>query len=168
MKGSATGLNTIRRMVAAKTFYRARRSVFWGVIALFWAVGAYAAQSAEPAAEPTPVSYASVSDQELTDIAARWDDLDAQQRRAVLSEVKMRMKRNGTAQGVLRVKVGRRYGTVVRRADGTTATLRIEVRSVRKGSQGFGVGFERRAQQGDMAPEEAEPNAPVIRVADPE
>ena len=145
------------------------RTLVAGAVALLWVTaGAFASQGAESSAEPAPVSYASVSDAELTAIAARWDDLDAQQRRALLSEVKMRMNRNGTAGGVLNVDVGRRYGTVVRRSNGARATLRIEVRSVRKGGQDFGVGFERRARQGDEAPKQTESDPPVIRVADPD
>ena len=138
-------------------------------IALFWTAGAYAAASEEPRSESARVSYASVNDEDLTAIAARWDNLSAQQRRALLSEIKMRMKRNGNAEGVLRVNVRRRYGTVVRHRNGATATLRVEVRSVKKqGSEDFGVGFEKRAGKDDAAPEEAEPDSPVIRVADPD
>ncbi len=119
--------------------------------------------------QPARLSYASVSDEDLTAIAARWDALDAQQRRALLSEVKMRMKRKGTAEGVLRVNVRRRYGTVVRSPNGARATLRLEVRSVKKqGSRQFGVGFEHRAGQDEAAPGEAEPDRPVRRVADPD
>ena len=129
----------------------------------------HAAENDEFRAEPARVSYASVSDEDLTAIAARWDDLDAQQRRALLSEVKMRMKRNGTAEGVLQVNVRRRYGKVVRHPNGATATLRVEVRSVKKqGSREFGVGFENRAGQDDAAPEKKEPDPPVLRVADPD
>ena len=134
---------------------------------------AHAAADDEPRSQPARVSYASVSDEDLTGIAARWDDLDAQQRRALLSEVKMRMKRKGTAEGVLRANVRRRYGTVVRRSNGATATLRVELRSVKQqGGQEFGVGFERRAGQddppGNAAPGKRAPGPPVLRVADPD
>ena len=124
--------------------------------------------------EISRLSYASVSDEDLTAIAARWDDLNAQQRRALLSEVKLRMKRSGGAERVLRANTSRRYGTVARHANGARATLRVEVRAVKqrdkraKGNQDYGVGFERRARQDRAAPEVADPEAPVVRVADPE
>lgn len=156
-------------MVVAKSFGRALGAVVLGVTASLWtAVASAAANDAGTTTAEAPISYASVSDQELTNIAARWDDLNAQQRRALLSEVTTRMKRGNSAQGVPGVKVRRRYGTVVRDANRGRATLHIHVRSVRKGGQDFGVGFEHRAQQEDAAPEEAESNGPVIRVADPE
>lgn len=155
-------------MVVTKGLRGAMRAVIAGAVALSCAAGAYAAPTAELPAQPAAVSYAAISDQDLTNIAARWDDLDAQQRRALLSEVKMRMQRNGSAEEVLRVKVRRRYGTVVRHRNGSTATLRFEVRSVQPGSKDFGVGFERRTQQGGEAEQEAESETPVIRVADPE
>ena len=155
-------------MVVGKGWNRVWRVLVLAAV-LSWVAGAYAVANDDSPSQPTRVSYASVSDEDLTAIAARWDDLDAQQRRALLSEVKMRMKRNGTAEGVLQVNVRRRYGTVVRHPNGATATLRVEVRSVKKqGSQDFGTGFERRAGQDDDAPEELEPDPPVLRVADPD
>ncbi|MCY4565639.1 MAG: hypothetical protein OXE40_14340 [Gammaproteobacteria bacterium] len=155
-------------MVVEKGWNRAWR-VLVLVAMLPWAAGVYAVANDESGAQPARVSYASVSDEDLTAIVARWDDLDAQQRRALLSEVKLRMKRNGTAEGVLQVNVRRRYGTVVRHPNGARATLRVEVRSVKKpGSQEFGVGFEQRAGQDDAAPEEKAPDRPVLRVADPD
>ena len=124
--------------------------------------------------EISRVSYASVSDEDLTAIAARWDGLSAQQRRALLSEVKLRMRQNSGGERVLRANTSRRYGTVVRHANGARATLRVEVRAAKKhgkqakGDQDYGVGFERRARQDRPVPEVAEPEAPVVRVADPE
>ena len=145
----------------------------WRVLVLAailpWAAGAYAAANEESHSQSARVSYASVNDEDLTAIAARWDDLDAQQRRALLSEVKMRMKRKGSAEGVLPVNVRRRYGTVVRHPNGARATLRVEVRSVKKpDSREFGVGFEQRASRDDASPEKKESDPPVLRVADPD
>lgn len=168
MSGYSTELKTTHRMVVEKGWNRAWRALVLAAISS-WAAGVYASANEEPRAQPARVSYASVSDEDLTAIVARWDDLDAQQRRALLSEVKMRMQRNGTAEGVLQVNARRRYGTVVRHPNGATATLRVEVRSVKKqGTQEFGVGFEQRAGQDDATPEEAEPDPPVLRVADPD
>ena len=159
-------------MVVTKGFYQVLRSVIVGAVVFSCALGAYAAESAKAEMRPAAISYASVSDQELTDIAARWDDLDPQQRRALLWEVKLRMKRNSDAQGILRANVARRYGTVVRHSNGATATLRIQVTSVKKGQkkgqQDFGVGFEQRTRQGGADSEKPESAQPVVKVADPE
>lgn len=168
-------------MVLEQGWNRAWRALVL-VTVLPWAAVGYVAANEEPRSQPVRVSYASVSDEDLTAIAARWDDLDAQERRALLSEVKLRMQRNGAAEGVLQVNVRRRYGTVVRHPNGATATLRLEVRSVKKpdgqgvevrsveqrDGQDFGVGFERRAGQDDAAPGKTEPDPPVLRVADPD
>ncbi len=129
----------------------------------------YTAPTDQPGPAASRPSYASVSDEHLTAIAARWDDLNAQQRRALLSEVKLRMRRSGTAEPVLGTNITRRYGTVVRRSDGARATLRVEVRAVKKRPhQGFGVGFEQRAGQGRARADAVDAKAPVVRVADPE
>ncbi len=113
-------------------------------------------------AAPNP--YADVSDEALTKFAAEWDQLDADQRRALLAEVKMRMARQGSSGGVLRIRLQRRYGAVVRRP---RATLRIELRAVPKARQEFGVGFEQRTAQASSAQLSKEQAAPVIKVTDP-
>ena len=138
-----------------------------GALALPWAVAVLAAQTPESSVQPTEVSYSAISDEDLTKIAARWDDLGPQQRRALLSEVKLRMKRGNNAGDAPQIKVRRRYGTVVRHRNGATARLRIEVRSTQPG-QDFGVGFEKRSRQDGAAPAKPESEKPVIRVADPE
>jgi hypothetical protein len=107
----------------------------------------------------TPVNiYAEKSDQQLTELAAAWDDLDAQQRGALLSEVKLRMVRQRSPGGVILVRSSRRYGRIIRQPDGSV--LRIERRVVRVQEvdvdelprSGFGVGFERRHGQEGLAP----------------
>ncbi len=141
-------------------------------IVLFLGADAYAAANSGQGGEAarTSYSYASVSDADLTAIAARWDDLNPEQRRTLLSEVKIRMRRNGGAAEVLGTNVNR-YGTVVRRSNGGRTTVRVEVRTVKKpGHQEFGVGFEQRAGRDDAVPNAVrpEPSAPAVKVADPD
>ena len=88
--------------------------------------------------------YAASSDAQLTEYVADWDRLRAEQRRDLLAEVKKRMARQGRKDGTLRVRLPRRYGTVVRRR-----TLRIEIRPIPKERREFGVGFEQRSAQPD-------------------
>ena len=118
----------------------------------------------EKPSEPPPVSYAEATDRELTELAARWNDLSAGQRRALLSEMKLRMARQGAANDGLRIAVTRRYGTLVRHPNG--ATLRIELRSVQNAQPGFGAGFERRVGRNGEPDQAAEAAPPVVKVAD--
>ena len=122
--------------------------------------------SASAPSEPSLVSYAEATDRELTELAARWDDLSAGQRRALLSEMKLRMARHGAADGRLRIAVTRRYGTVVRHSNGATATLRIELRSLKSAQPSFGAGFEQRVLQEGKPAEAPEADPPVVKVAD--
>ena len=122
--------------------------------------------SAPAPSEPSLVSYAEATDRELTELAARWDDLSAGQRRALLSEMKLRMARHGAADGRLRIAVTRRYGTVVRHSNGATATLRIELRSLKSAQPSFGAGFEQRVLQEGKPAEAPEADPPVVKVAD--
>lgn len=101
------------------------------------------------AAAQQAVSYANATDEELTALGARWNDLGADERRALLSEVKMRMARarsQGSAAGVLRIKLRRRYGTVPS-GGGAKGDLHIQVTTQKQASKPFGVGFERRTGQ---------------------
>ena len=132
----------------------------------------FAAVAAEPKrdnSQDTPVSYADASDEQLTALAARWDELAAAERRALLSEVKMRMaRREAGANGVLSIRLTRRYGAV---PEGRTAgQLRIRVGTGTANAKEFGVGFEQRAGQPQAAdPEASEPTgeASTQQVSDP-
>ncbi len=96
--------------------------------------------------------YADRSDEELTALAANWDSLDKLQRRALLTEMKLRMARRGNnGQGVIHIRTERRYGRIIRQADGRVIRIETQVVHVRpldsenpSARQGFGVGFERR------------------------
>lgn len=130
---------------------------------------------------PRP-DYATVSDQELTRIGARWDELSLAERSALLKEVKLRMAQRKDRDGVLTIRTQRRYG----RVHGGGQYLKIETKVVRITAQrpeqaspgsGFGVGFERRsaqvaghAEQDDLSAaagtDNGEPDSPVVRVSD--
>ena len=129
----------------------------------------FAAVAAEPkegnSQDPPAVSYADASDEQLTALAARWDELAAAERRALLSEVKMRMARRqvGT-KGVLSIRLTRRYGAV------PEGQLRIRLGTGTAKAKEFGVGFEQRASQPQAAdPEASEPTdkASTQQVSDP-
>jgi hypothetical protein len=81
------------------------------------------APGASQVATGAPSALAQKSDEELTEIARRWADLGPDERNALVTEVKARMARRGSP-GVLRIRLERRYGTVVRARNGTV--LRIE------------------------------------------
>ena len=119
--------------------------------------------------DPAAVNYADASDEQLTALAARWDELAAAERRALLSEVKMRMaRRQAGTKGVLSIRLTRRYGAVPqgRRA----GQLRIRLGAGAANAKEFGVGFEQRAGQPQAAdPEASEPTGKVStqQVSDP-
>lgn len=107
------------------------------------------------------------SDAELTALAADWDALDRQERRALLTEMKLRMARQGDRRDVIHIRTERRYGRLIRQADGRLIRIETQVVHVRplapdeaasataRQRQGFGVGFEQRVARraGAVAPE---------------
>lgn len=149
-------------------------------------VAAEGPDASAPENEMPAVSVADYADKthyELTELSARWDDLDSAQRRALLQEVKRRMARDGNARdGVLMIRTQRRYGRMVRQADGRVLRIETKVVRIRPANPGklptqpaFGVGFERRAATDATAaiPSQSpvtEGEAvlpPVVRVNDP-
>ena len=109
---------------------------------------AAAAESRPTQTAGEPVSYGEYSDAELTELGTQWEALSADERRALLAEVKMRMARDRGRSGILKIRTMRQYG-VVRKPDGTT--VRVQRRVVRvvpvvPGSRRvtFGTGFENR------------------------
>lgn len=95
--------------------------------------------------------YREYSDQELTALAADWDSLDRHQRRALLTEMKLRMAHQRKGDDVLHIRTERRYGRLIRKSDGRVIHIETQVVHVRpvkpdelKARQGFGVGFEHR------------------------
>ena len=129
---------------------------------------AFAADEAVRAADAVsiPNVYAAKSDQELTALAAQWESLDTAERRALLTEVKMRMARQRGPDGTIRITFQRRYGRIIRNPDGSVVRIESNVFRVRPGAAGnqtYGVGFEQRTADGQR--EEQSP--PVITVKDP-
>jgi hypothetical protein len=102
-------------------------------------------------------TYAERTDVQLTELAAQWEMLDNDQRRALLTEVKHRMAASKAQEPIITIKTRRRYGRTFRRADGSL--VRIETTeqvlryhrpvTVTDENHAFGVGFERRAADGD-------------------
>ncbi len=117
--------------------------------------------------ETTVVSYASKTDRELNVLLANWDVLGEDERRALLPEVKLRMIRSKDRGSVIHIRTERRFGRIVRRADGKVLRIEtgvIRLRPVPKDEQGYGVGFEQRHAQQEVPPPET---APVLKVTDP-
>jgi hypothetical protein len=106
-----------------------------------------------PPAMADVVDYAQVSDLELEQHVAQWDDLSVDERRALLTEVHRRMVRAGK-RPVLRIQGERRFGYRVEQPDGSVVEIEgregfVHYQTVNP-EKPFGVGFERRS--GDDLP----------------
>lgn len=117
--------------------------------------------------------YADKTDQELTDLAAGWDGLSEDQRRALLTEIKARMQTNSNKRPVLTIKTERRYGRIMRRADGSLVRIETTEHVIRyqplpedAGDRPFGVGFEQRAVAGDAPGSPGTQQAPADAAPD--
>lgn len=94
------------------------------------------------------VDYAQVSDAELQQHVAQWNDLSVDERRALLTEVHRRMIRAGK-RPVLRIQGERRFGYRVPQPDGSVVEVErregfVHYQHVNP-EKPFGVGFERRS-----------------------
>jgi hypothetical protein len=107
--------------------------------------------------------YAGRTDHELTTLAADWETLSEEERRALLTEMRGRMaqvKNDERPAQVIAIRTQRRYGRLVRQPDGslvrvetTEQIVRYErVADGRAGDRPFGVGFERRTEPSVTAP----------------
>ena len=112
--------------------------------------------------------YADKSDRELTELAAGWESLSEEQRRALLTEIKARMHTNSGKAPVLTIKTERRYGRIVRQPDGSLVRIETTEHVVRyqtlpedAGDRPFGLGFEQRVVAGGAPPRGADTAAPV-------
>lgn len=117
--------------------------------------------------ETTVVSYSAKTDQEINALLANWDLLGEDERRALLPEVKFRMIRSKDRGSVIHIRTERRFGRIVRRADGKVLRIEtgvIRLRPVPKDEQRYGVGFEQRHAQREESPPKT---APVLKVTDP-
>jgi len=124
--------------------------------------------------------YSDHSDQELTNIAADWEGLSEDQRRALLTEMRGRMDaKKGDDKGpIVAIRTQRRYGRLVRQPDGSVVRVETTERIVRyqqlpgsaeSSDAAFGVGFEHRATDDNPSAESdsreranAEPGASVL------
>ena len=112
-------------------------------------------------------SFSGLSDQELTALLANeLDGMDAAHRRALFTEVKMRMARHNGQGRSIRLQTQRTYGKrVIRKRDGAVVRIQTQVIRVRPtpgGSQSYGVGFEERAKAAE--PEASDAPAPPVRI----
>jgi hypothetical protein len=108
--------------------------------------------------------YADKTDRELTELAAGWESLSEDQRRALLTEIKARMHTNSDKAPVLTIQTERRYGRIVRQPDGSLVRIETTEHIVRyqplpedAGDRPFGLGFEQRAGSGGAQPPAAPP-----------
>jgi len=120
--------------------------------------------------------YADKTDRELTELAAGWESLSEDQRRALLTEIKARMHSNSDKAPVLTIQTERRYGRIVRQPDGSLVRIETTEHIVRyqplpedAGDRPFGLGFEQRAVSGGAQPPAApppqsSPPVPVLQV----
>jgi len=124
--------------------------------------------------------YGDKTDRELTELAAGWESLSEDERRALLTEIKARMHTNSDKAPVLTIQTERRYGRIVRQPDGSLVRIETTEHIVRfqpqpedAGDRPFGLGFEQRAVAGGTPPPAAQtppsppqtsPPVPVMQV----
>lgn len=113
--------------------------------------------------------YAAKSDQELTNLSAQWQELPRLDQQVLLREVKMRMARQRGRKGSVQIRTERRFGRLLRQADGSVVRVETRVVQVRPATQddsanqvrvrksGYGTGFGRRAVQGSVRDKRATP-----------
>jgi hypothetical protein len=111
--------------------------------------------------------YADKTDRELTELAAGWEALSEEQRRALLTEIKSRMHTNSDKHPVLTIQTERRYGRIVRQPDGSLVRIETTEHVVRyqalpedAGDRPFGLGFEQRVVAGGTPPAASSESAP--------
>ncbi len=118
--------------------------------------------------------YGDKSDRELTELAAGWESLSEEQRRALLTEIKARMHTNSGKVPVLTIKTERRYGRIVRQPDGSLVRIETTEHVVRyqtlpedAGDRPFGLGFEQRVVAGGTPPVDGGTTAPAVKAQAP-
>lgn len=94
--------------------------------------------------------YAGIGNEELADVADRWDDLNQDERRWFFVEVRKRLIAGDGAR-TLPIGASARFGQVVRSPNGTAVrveTTRLAERTVdvRDDPRAYGLGFERRLE----------------------
>ncbi len=101
-----------------------------------------------PSALGETSDFEQVSDSELQQHVAAWNELSVDERRALLTEVHRRMIRAGQ-RPVLRIRAERRFGYRVEQPDGSVVEFEgregfVHYQTVNP-EKPFGVGFERRS-----------------------
>jgi len=135
-----------------------------------WSVSSFAQeQSPEQAIAVQASPIDELSDEQLTNLAADWEQLDAAARADLIAETRDRMQpgqaqtpqpRASAASSAIRSQntsvpqvtvrtERRRYGRVVRQADGSLVRIETQVVRVQRSDpkRAFGVGFERRRER---------------------
>ncbi len=116
--------------------------------------------------------YADKTDRELTELAAGWETLSEEQRRALLTEIKARMNANSGSHPVLTIRAERRYGRIVRQPDGSLVRIETTEHVVRfqplpedASDRPFGLGFEQRVVAGESSATDHSNEAPTTTPA---
>jgi hypothetical protein len=108
--------------------------------------------------------YSDKTDRELTELAAGWESLSEDERRALLTEIKARMHTNSDKVPVLTIQTERRYGRIERQPDGSLIRIETTEHIVRyqplASDPPFGSGFEQRAGAG-VAQQSSESPSPT-------
>lgn len=103
---------------------------------------AVSASSAESPASSNP--YASLTNEQLADVADRWDALNRDERRWFFAEVRRRLVADDGPKGIP-IRSDVRFGQVVRtRVVGARSETVVRAAETRQGTRAYGFGFERR------------------------
>ncbi len=102
--------------------------------------------------------YADLSDPELSKLTNHWEILSQEERRALLTEIRMRMAAASDERPIIEIKSERRYGHTVQRADGTLIHIETREQVIHyqqtpdADGHAFGFGFERRVAETQELP----------------
>ena len=113
--------------------------------------------------------YAGISNEQLADVADRWDALNQDERRWFFVEVRKRLMATDGARPIS-IGASARFGQVVRNRDGTVAsieTTRVTAQpaattDARNDPRAYGLGFERRLEV--QAGSDGSPTPASVRV----
>lgn len=124
----------------------------------------------DPVLVPNSADLSSKTDAELTELTAQWSTLSPSERRTLLAEVRGRMAANQQALRPMGIRVQRRYGRVVRKADGSvvvqTRVVRVRPREAQPATSSrptvtFGIGFEQRSKSRAQSSSDGAQTAPA-------
>ena len=102
------------------------------------------ASSAEQSPAPSNNPYASLTNEQLADVADRWDALNRDEQRWFFAEVRRRLVADDGPKGIP-IRSDARFGQVVRtRVVGARSETVGRAAETRQGKRAYGFGFERR------------------------